>query len=57
MNPELVEMPCSESHGAESAQLWRGASVHPLCHENTILRLFNLAQKVTVNTNACPCFS
>lgn len=55
--PELVEMLCSESHGAQSAELRRGDSVHvPLCRENTILGPFNLVKKVIVSTNTCPWF-
>lgn len=51
MIPEPVQMPCSESCGAQSAQFCRGDSVHlSLYGENTILRLFNLAKKAIVST-------
>lgn len=46
MMPELVEMPCSEILGAQSAPLQTGDGVHvPLCRENTIPKLLTWQRK------------
>lgn len=50
--PDLVEMPCSESCGAQSAQLCRGA----FAQRKYFSRTLNLAKDIVLSTNAYPWF-